>query len=204
MVKKSVPDPKRRRPAMKLFGLAGWSGSGKTTLLVKLVPELIGRGLTVSTVKHAHHAFDLDRPGKDSFDHRAAGASEVLLTSSARWALMHELRGAPEPEVPDLIKLMSPVDLILIEGFKRHAHEKLEVYRPSVGKPLLCTDDPSVVAVATDGSLPRVAVPIFRLDDVKGIADFILRRVGLDSTDADGMSPRMARVGAKRYGATEG
>ena len=188
---------------MKIFGLAGWSGSGKTTLLVKLLPELIGRGLSVSTVKHAHHAFDLDRPGKDSFDHRAAGASEVLLTSSARWALMHELRGAPEPEVPDLVKLMNPVDLILIEGFKRHPHEKLEVHRPSVGKPLLCTDDPSVVAVATDGSLPGVAVPIFRLDDVSGIADFIVRRVGLDAPTADRASPRVVRVGTKRYGATE-
>ncbi|MSO93148.1 MAG: molybdopterin-guanine dinucleotide biosynthesis protein B [Rhodospirillales bacterium] len=190
---------------MNIFGLAGWSGSGKTTLLVKLLPELIGRGLTVSTVKHAHHAFDLDRPGKDSFDHRQAGASEVLLTSSTRWALMHELRGAPEPEVPDLLKLMTPVDLILIEGFKRHPHEKLEVYRPIVGKPLLCTGDPSVVAVATDGPLPDAAVPVFHLDDIKAIADFIARHVGLaPETVADGASPRLARVGTKRYGATEG
>lgn len=195
---------KSTRAATKIFGLAGWSGSGKTTLLVKLLPELISRGLTVSTVKHAHHAFDLDRPGKDSHEHRSAGASEVLLSSSVRWVLMHELRGAPEPEVPDLLKLMSPVDLILIEGFKRHPHAKLEIHRPSVGKPLLCPDDPSVVAVASDGPLLSVAVPVFHLDDVKAIADFVVRHVGLTpETPAGAAAPGLARVRTKRYGTAE-
>ncbi|MFI4988710.1 MAG: molybdopterin-guanine dinucleotide biosynthesis protein B, partial [Alphaproteobacteria bacterium] len=136
---------------MKLFGLAGWSGSGKTTLMVRLLPELVRRGLTVSTIKHAHHGFDVDQPGKDSYEHRQAGATEVLVSSAKRWALMHELRGAPEPTVEELVRHLTPVDLLIVEGFKAHAHDKLEVYRASLGKPLLCRDDPRVVALASDG-----------------------------------------------------
>src|SRR5579872_3153504 len=133
---------------MQIFGLAGWSGSGKTTLLVRLLPLLIERGIRVSTVKHAHHAFDVDKPGKDSYEHRRAGATEVMVSSANRWALMHEHRGAPEADLETLLSHMSPVDLVIVEGFKTHAHAKLEVHRPSLGKPLLCHDDRFVVAVA--------------------------------------------------------
>ena len=164
---------------MKVFGLAGWSGSGKTTLMVRLLPELTGRGLTVSTMKHAHHTFEIDRPGKDSYAHRAAGAREVLVTSARRWALMHELDGAPEPTMDELIGRMAPVDLLLVEGFKAHAYDKLEVYRRAVGKPLLCLDDPHVVAVASDGPLGEAPVPVLDLDDVGAVADFIVRHCGL-------------------------
>jgi molybdopterin-guanine dinucleotide biosynthesis adapter protein len=164
---------------MKIFGLAGWSGSGKTTLLVKLIPVLVGRGISVSTLKHAHHQFDVDRPGKDSYEHRAAGATEVMISSTNRFALMHELRGAPEPTVEALIARMTPVDLLLIEGYKSHAHDKLEVHRPSVGKPLLAATDPRVVAVASDVPLPGLSVPVLEIDDVAGIADFILAHCGL-------------------------
>jgi molybdopterin-guanine dinucleotide biosynthesis protein B len=117
---------------MQIFGLAGWSGSGKTTLMTALIPELISRGVTVSTLKHAHHAFDIDQPGKDSWRHRQAGAREVMISSPNRWALMHELRGAPEPSLDELVRRMSPVDLLLVEGFKRYPHPKIEVYRPSL------------------------------------------------------------------------
>ena len=174
---------------MKVFGLAGWSGSGKTTLMVKLIPALVTRGLTVSTVKHAHHGFDLDRPGKDSHRHRQAGASEVMVGSARRWALMHELRGEAEPTAADLIAAMTPVDLLLIEGFKRERHEKIEVHRPAVGKPLLCRDDPRIVAVASDEDLPDRTpprpdlpcpdLPLLDLNDARAIADFIVERVGL-------------------------
>src|SRR5260370_34393929 len=122
---------------MKIFGFAGWSGSGKTTLMTALIPELVARGLTVSTIKHAHHAFDVDQPGKDSWRHREAGATEVLVASERRWALMHELRDAPEPSLDALVARISPVDLLLVEGFKRHPHPKLEVYRAALGKPLI-------------------------------------------------------------------
>ena len=167
--------------AMKVFGLAGWSGSGKTTLMIRLIPELVGRGLRVSTMKHAHHGFDMDEEGKDSFEHRRAGAQEVLITSARRWALMHELRNAEEPEIETLIGRMTPVDLLLIEGFKRQSHEKLEVYRAAVGKPLLCLEDPQIVAVASDGPLqePKAALPQLDLNDIKAIADFIIERCGL-------------------------
>ncbi|MEJ0067490.1 MAG: molybdopterin-guanine dinucleotide biosynthesis protein B [Pseudomonadota bacterium] len=160
---------------MKLFGLAGWSGSGKTTLMKLLLPELLHRNLTVSTVKHAHHSFDVDQPGKDSYEHRRAGATEVLVASAQRWALMRELRGAPEPGLDDLIARMAPVDLLLVEGFKHHPHSKLEIHRPSNGKPLLYPDDPHIVAVASDVPLAGLAVPRLALDDVPAIADFILR-----------------------------
>jgi molybdopterin-guanine dinucleotide biosynthesis protein B len=163
---------------MRVFGLAGWSGSGKTTLLTKLIPELIGRGISVSTIKHAHHEFDIDKPGKDSWLHRQAGAREVLVASSRRFALMHELRDAHEPSLDELIARMTPVDLLLVEGFKAHAHPKLEVHRPSVGKPFLYPDDPHIVAVASDEAL-TVALPVLPLADVAAIAEFILGQRGV-------------------------
>src|ERR1700751_3709784 len=130
----------------RVIGLAGWSGAGKTTLLTKLVPRLVARGLEVSTIKHAHHSFDLDQPGKDSHSHRLAGATEVLVSSSVRWALLHELRGAAEMRLEDLLGKLAPVDLVIVEGFKRARHPKLEVYRAAIGKPPLHGDDPKIVA----------------------------------------------------------
>lgn len=165
---------------MKIFGLAGWSGSGKTTLMEGLVREVTGRGFTVSTVKHAHHGFDIDKPGKDSHRHRQAGAREVMLASGLRWVLMHELRDAPEPEVEDLVARMQPVDLLLIEGFKAHAHDKIEVHRPALGKPVLWPGDSRIVAVACNEPLPDAApLPLLDLDDPAAIAAFVLARVGL-------------------------
>jgi molybdopterin-guanine dinucleotide biosynthesis protein B len=164
---------------MKILGIAGWSGSGKTTLMAKLLPELIAAGLTVSTLKHAHHAFDIDRPGKDSYVHRMAGASEVMVGSANRWALMHELRGADEPTMSELIGRMSPVDLLLVEGFKRDSHDKLEVFRRANGKPLIAPDDPRVVAIASDASVPESRLPVLDLNDVPAIAAFVLRHTGL-------------------------
>jgi len=161
---------------MRLFGLAGWSGSGKTTLMVRLLPVLTGRGLRISTVKHAHHGFDVDQPGKDSFAHREAGAHEVLVTSANRWALMHENRGAPEPSLAELLARLAPVDLVLVEGFKREPHPKLEVWRRVVGKPPLAAGDPNIVAIAADEPPPGLSIPYFHLDDVDGIAAFILTR----------------------------
>lgn len=165
---------------MRIFGLAGWSGSGKTTLMSKLLPELIRGGLTVSTIKHAHHGFDIDRPGKDSWQHRMAGASEVMVASADRWALLHELRGAPEPDLDALVARMTPVDLLLVEGFKRHGHDKLEVFRAANGKPPLHPDDPLIVAVACEVALPQTSLPVLDLDDAAAIARFIRRHVGLD------------------------
>ena len=163
---------------MRVFGLAGWSGSGKTTLLTKLIPELIARGITVSTIKHAHHEFDIDKPGKDSWLHRQAGATEVMVASSRRFALMHELRDNPEPSLDELLARMAPVDLLLVEGFKTHAHPKLEIHRPSVGKPFLYPDDPHIVAVASDEAI-TVPLPVLPLADAKGIADLILGETDL-------------------------
>jgi molybdopterin-guanine dinucleotide biosynthesis adapter protein len=159
---------------MRIFGLAGWSGSGKTTLLIELIPALIALGLRVSTVKHAHHEFDVDQPGKDSWRHRKSGATEVMVASSVRWALMHEHRGAREPTLSELLAQMAPVDLVLVEGFKGEDIPKLEVYRPSVGKPPLYPEDSHVVALASDERLPETGLPQFSLDDVDGIARFIL------------------------------
>ena len=159
---------------MRLIGLAGWSGSGKTTLLAKLIPRLTARGLAVSTVKHAHHAFDLDQPGKDSHSHRMAGATEVLVGSAARWALVHELRGAAEPTLRELLAKLAPVDLVIVEGYKREPHPKLEVHRVAVGKPLLQPDDPHIVAIASDQRVPA-SVPVVSLDDLEAIAEIILR-----------------------------
>ncbi|OUS14641.1 molybdopterin-guanine dinucleotide biosynthesis protein B [Rhodospirillales bacterium 47_12_T64] len=160
---------------MKVFGLAGWSGSGKTTLLKQLIPILVERGLKVSTLKHAHHKFDVDKPGKDSYEHREAGASEVMIASGNRWALMHELRDEKEPTLQELIPRMTPVDLLLIEGFKKEDHQKLEVYRPSLGKRMLHKDDTNIIAVATDEDFLESTLPVINLNDVEAIADFICK-----------------------------
>lgn len=164
---------------MKLFGLAGWSGAGKTTLLKRLIPELVGRGLRVSTVKHAHEGFEIDLPGKDSYEHRKAGATEVLIASSRRFAIIHEHRAEPEPDLGALIGKLAPVDLLLVEGFKRHDHDKLEVHRAANGKAFLHTGDARIVAVATDAPAPNAARPVFHLDEIARIADFILAHCGL-------------------------
>jgi molybdopterin-guanine dinucleotide biosynthesis protein B len=165
---------------MKIFGFAGWSGSGKTTLMTTLIPELVARGISVSTIKHAHHAFDVDQPGKDSWRHREAGATEVLVSSERRWALMHELRDAPEPKLDALLAHLSPVDLLLVEGFKRHPHPKIEVYRAALGKPLIYPDDAFVVAIASDARLPEAPLPWLPLDDPPAVARFILAHHGLE------------------------
>jgi molybdopterin-guanine dinucleotide biosynthesis adapter protein len=159
---------------MRVIGIAGWSGAGKTTLLAELIPRLTGRGVRVSTVKHAHHAFDVDQPGKDSHTHRMAGATEVLVSSVNRWALVHELRGAAEPTLGDLLAKLAPVDLVIVEGFKYGTHPKLEIYRAAVGKPPLHPDDPHIVAVASDATVPAAQVPVVALDDIDAIADLML------------------------------
>jgi molybdopterin-guanine dinucleotide biosynthesis protein B len=158
---------------VRLIGLAGWSGSGKTTLLAKLLPVLIARGRTVSTLKHAHHAFDIDQPGKDSHTHRLAGAHEVLISSAKRWALMHELRSDPEPTLRELVPHLSPVDLVIVEGFKAEKHTKLEVHRGAVGKPLLYPNDPHIVALASDARPVDLALPFADIDDIEAIADLV-------------------------------
>lgn len=159
---------------MRVIGLAGWSGAGKTTLLIRVIPRLIGRGLTVSTVKHAHHTFDVDHPGKDSHAHRIAGATEVLISSAARFALMHELRGEKELELGQLFGKLAPVDLVVVEGFKREPYPKLEVYRAAVNKPCLCRDDPDIVAVASDQLIPEAPVRAVLLTDIEAIVDIVL------------------------------
>jgi molybdopterin-guanine dinucleotide biosynthesis adapter protein len=163
---------------MKIFGFAGWSGSGKTTLIEKLIPLLVQRGLKVSLIKHAHHSFDVDQPGKDSYRHRHAGCTEVLVSSSRRWALMHELRGAPEPGFDELARNIAPCDLLLVEGFKRQKLPKLEVYRAVTGEGLLHPQDPDIVGVATDRKL-ETRLPQFDLNDAPGIATFVVRHLGL-------------------------
>lgn len=159
---------------MKVIGLAGWSGAGKTTLLTRLIPELAGRGLCVSTIKHAHHAFDVDKPGKDSWMHREAGAREVLIASANRFALMHELRGAPEWTLGQLLAKLSPCDLVIVEGFKRCGHPKVEVHRAANGKPLLWPEDRDIIGVATDCDAGDGAPPRVHLDDVAGVADMMV------------------------------
>jgi len=158
----------------RVIGLAGWSGAGKTTLVKRLIPCLIGRGISVSTIKHAHHAFDLDTPGKDSFEHRAAGARQVLVGSAIRWALMTELRAAPEPTLPDLLARLDPVDLILVEGFKREPIPKIEIHRAGNGKPWRFPEDPLVRGIAADVP-PPADLPHVGLDDIEGVADLVLR-----------------------------
>ncbi|PWB58166.1 MAG: molybdopterin-guanine dinucleotide biosynthesis protein B [Nitrosomonadales bacterium] len=165
---------------MKVFGLAGWSGSGKTTLLEKLIPVMVARGIRVSTIKQTHHDVDLDQPGKDSYRHRAAGASEVLLTSSSRWVLLHELRGEPEPSLNEHLQRLSPCDLVLVEGFKQEAIPKLEIHRPGNGKPLLYPQNPHIIAIASDVPL-AAPLPWLDLNQPDAIADFILHQTGLNS-----------------------
>jgi molybdopterin-guanine dinucleotide biosynthesis protein B len=163
---------------MRVFGLAGWSNSGKTTLITRLLPALIGRGLSVSTVKHAHHGFDMDRPGKDSWLHREAGAGEVVIASAERWVLMHELRGSQEPVLYELAARMAPVDLLIVEGFKSYPHPKLELVRPSLDKGRIYTGDASIKALAAVEPLPAaelaaLTLPCFAADDISRIADFV-------------------------------
>jgi molybdopterin-guanine dinucleotide biosynthesis protein MobB len=160
---------------MRMIGLAGWSGSGKTTLVTKVLPVLIGRGLKVSTLKHAHHGFDLDQPGKDSFMHRAAGASEVIISSAKRWAVLHELREEPEWNMPALLQKITPVDLVLVEGYKRESFPKVEIYRAANGKPLLHGEDRFIVAIASDTPLPNVLLPVIDLNDIEAVADALLK-----------------------------
>jgi molybdopterin-guanine dinucleotide biosynthesis protein B len=170
---------------MRIIGLAGWSGSGKTTLITKLIPRLTARSLRVSTLKHAHHGFDLDQPGKDSFMHRAAGATEVIVSSARRFAILHELRDEPEWDLPDLVARMSPVDLVVVEGFKRDAFPKIEIHRAANGKPLIHPDDPHIVAIAADAALPQATVPVIELDDIEAIAELVLATaVPLEKADA--------------------
>ena len=159
---------------MRVIGLAGWSGSGKTTLLARLIPLLIGEGLRVSTIKHAHHNFDVDKPGKDSWTHRQAGASEVLVVSDARWALMHELRGDAEPSLTELLGKLSECDLVIVEGFKREPIPKIEIWRAEVGKPLLHPDDPAIVLMTSDDPCPQARVPILPLSDLPALARAVL------------------------------
>jgi molybdopterin-guanine dinucleotide biosynthesis adapter protein len=158
---------------MRVIGLAGWSGSGKTTLITKVIPVLAARGLKVATVKHAHHDFDTDQPGKDSWLHRRAGASEVGIVSARRWAIVHELGQEAEPQLMEVLGKLSPVDLVIVEGFKRNTHPKLEVYRAAIGKPLLHPEDDCIVAVATDAALPQAQVPVVMLDDIETIANVL-------------------------------
>ncbi len=174
---------------MRAIGLAGWSGAGKTTLIKRLIPELNRRGLSISTIKHAHHGFDVDRPGKDSYEHRAAGANEVLVASSARIALMRELRGAPEPSLAELLRMLAPVDLVLIEGFKRDPIAKIEVFRVGNGKPLLHPRDAQIVALVSDGA-PPPGLPHATIDDVSAVADLVL-------SAAEPVETVLTRLGAR-------
>ena len=164
---------------MKIFGFAGYSGSGKTTLIEKLIPLFVKRGLRVSLIKHAHHTFDVDQPGKDSFRHRHAGCTEVLVTSSRRWALMHELRGAPEPTLKEQMERLSPCDLLLVEGFKHEPISKLEVYRAEVGESMIHPHDSNIVAIASDAKVDS-QLPQLDLNAPEAIAAFVLKHVGLE------------------------
>lgn len=164
---------------MKVYGVTGWKNAGKTGLMERLVTEITGRGISVSTIKHAHHGVDVDQPGRDSYRHRAAGAQEVILASPHRWALMHELREAAEPGVEELLQKLAPVALVLIEGYKAAPHPKIEAYRAENARPLLALGNPSIRAVASDVVLPDLALPVLDLDDTGAIADFVLGEVGL-------------------------
>jgi molybdopterin-guanine dinucleotide biosynthesis protein B len=159
---------------MKVIGLAGWSGAGKTTLLARVIPHFRREGLRVSVIKHAHHSFDVDVPGKDSWVHRQSGAEEVLVSSGKRFALMHELRGAPEPQLPELLRKLSRVDLVVVEGFKSEPHRKIEVYRKANGKAPLFPDDPAIVGLATDATVETV-LPVAHLDDIPAVAAMMQR-----------------------------
>lgn len=164
---------------MQVIGVAGWSGAGKTALITRLLPVLCRRGLRVSTVKRAHHDFDIDQPGKDSHAHRVAGAAEVLVSSARRWALIHEHREAPELSFEDALARLSPADLVIVEGFKHHAHDKIEVHDPGEGKELLAASDPHIVAICSAAPLQAQRVPVFGRDDIDAIAAFVLAHCGL-------------------------
>ena len=161
---------------LRVIGLAGWSGAGKTTLLARLIPVLVARGVRVATLKHAHHAFDIDQPGKDSFVHRQAGASEVIVSSARRWAQIREVGEGAEATLPELLRRLTPTGLALVEGFKHKAHPKLEVFRAANGRPPLHGDDPRIVGIASDVPFPQAAVPVVGLDDVEAIADLVTAR----------------------------
>jgi molybdopterin-guanine dinucleotide biosynthesis adapter protein len=163
----TMPDP-------RVLGIVGWSGSGKTTLLTRLIPLLTRRGLRIATLKHAHHEFDVDTPGKDSYEHRKAGASEVIICSARRWVQMHELGGSAEPTLADLLRKLTPCDLVLVEGFKRELHPKLEVYRPDLGEPPLYASDARVIAVATDAPLQAAHPKVVDLNDTEAVATLVL------------------------------
>lgn len=164
---------------MRIYGVVGWKNAGKTGLMERLVTEITGRGFSVSTLKHAHHSFDVDHQGKDSHRHRVAGATEVLLSSSKRWALMHENRNEEESSLAELLARLAPVDLVLVEGYKRDSHSKVEAHRGETGNSLIAPDDPTIRAVASDTELAGLSVPVFDLNDTSGVADFILAEVGL-------------------------
>ena len=157
-----------------VVGIAGWSGSGKTALIVKLIPELAARGLRVATIKHAHHQFDIDKPGKDSYEHRIAGAAEVAISSARRWAIVHENRGDPEPTLDEMLDRISAADIVLVEGYKTEPHRKIEVWRRATGKPPLFPDDPNVVALATDETPPPTGISVLDLNNVPEIAAFVV------------------------------
>lgn len=165
--------------APQIMGITGWSGSGKTALIVRLIPELTARGYRVATVKHAHHDFDIDKPGKDSYEHRAAGATEVVVSSARRWAIVHENRDEAEPALEDILEKLSPVDIVLVEGYKNDAHPKIEVHRPSTGEDLICRQNDTIVAVASDAAAPDAPVDVLDLNDTAAIADFVIARCGL-------------------------
>jgi molybdopterin-guanine dinucleotide biosynthesis adapter protein len=181
---------------MRIIGIAGWSGSGKTTLLTRVIPRLVARGLKVSTLKHAHHKFDIDTPGKDSYSHREAGATEVLVASANRYALMHELRGAPEPSVAELLAKLSPADLVIVEGWKVAHYAKIEVYRQEVGKPPLHPDDPYILGIASDMPLPDAGRRVVALSDLEAVVALMLEKSELMTTVMTRLaSPSPALVG---------
>ncbi len=165
---------------MKIYGVVGWKNAGKTTLVERLVGEISGRGFTVSTVKHTHHKVDVDQKGKDSWRHRQAGSRQVILASSARWAIMTELKGMPETPLKDLLAHLAPVDLVIVEGYKRDDHPKIETWRAETGQPLIALDDPTVRLIATNDTPEGASQPVIGLDDIAGVADFILADLGLE------------------------
>ena len=181
--------------APRIIGLAGWSGAGKTTLLTRLIPALVARGLRVATLKHAHHEFDVDQPGKDSHRHREAGAGEVIVSSARRWVQIHEVADGREATLADLLQRLSPCDLVLVEGFKREAHAKLEVHRAANGRPPLHPGDPRIVGVASDTVFPEAGVPVVDLDAIAAIADLVLAR-------SEPFAATLDRLG-RRHGAAE-
>src|ERR1700722_8782949 len=160
----------------RILGIVGWSGSGKTTLIIRLIPLLVARGLRIATLKHAHHAFDVDQPGKDSYEHRKAGASEVIVSSARRWVQMHEIGDGMEAGLGELLRRLSPCDLVLVEGFKTERHPKLEVFRAKTGKPPPPQDDPCIVAIASDQEFPGANIPVVNLNDIEAVAKVVLER----------------------------